>query len=417
MRNFEAHTDEIRQNMLDEINVKSTDVFFEAIPRECYLKELNLPNPISEMAAQKELYKVSKKNKTQYVSFMGGGAVKKYIPSSINDVASRFEFLSAYTPYQPEISQGTLQIMYEFQTMMCNLTDMDVSNASVYDGATACAEACLMAVRINRVKNIFISSGLNPNYIEVIKTYLWAQDIKYTIGKKPPEGEVFAGKIYSFPEFNGELTNPSEKTGKELIIACVDLSVLPCLEPPKVDITVGDYQAFGLPLNFGGAYGGFIAVKDAYKRQLTGRITGKTVDKDGKTAYVLTLQAREQHIRRSKATGNICSNQALTALCAALYLSLTGKNSLVEMANISHKNALKLSKELDKKGFKTVNKNFFNTFTVKMKDNIKSDDFLKQLKANNILGGIKLNDEEVVITATEFNDDADISLYINSLND
>lgn len=414
MRNFEAHTDKIRQEMLDEIGVDSTDYFFDVIPKECLLKELGLKAPLSEMAAQKELYKMSEKNKTDYISFMGGGAVKKYIPSAIKDVASRFEFLSAYTPYQPEISQGTLQIMYEFQSMICNLTDMDVSNASVYDGATACAEACLMAVRINKVKNIFISKNLNPNYIEVIKTYLWAQDIKFTIGETAPD-EEFAGKIYAFPDYSGELTEMPVKKGKELIIASVDLSILPVIEPPKADIIVGDYQPFGLPLSFGGAYGGFIAVKDTYKRQLTGRIVGKTVDKEGKTAYVLTLQAREQHIRRNKATGNICSNQALTALCCTLYLSLTGRKALVEMAEISNGNAKKLSKGLKEKGFETLNQNFFNTFTIKMKEGIKADDFLKNLKEKGILGGIKACDDKVIITTTEFNDENEIKEYLNAV--
>ncbi len=415
MRNFEAHTDDIRQKMLESIGAESVEEFFKVIPKVCRTERLNLETPLSELSAQKKLYGISKKNKTDYISFLGGGAVKKYIPSPINDIASRFEFLSAYTPYQPEISQGTLQIMYEFQTMICNLTNMDVSNASVYDGGSAAAESCLMAVRINKIKNIFISENLNPAYIEVIKTYLWAQDIKYTIGKVPPEDEDFAGVIFQFPEYDGELVKPFEKRKKELLIAVVDVSLLPCLEPPNVDIITGDYQPFGLNLCFGGAYGGFIAVKDAYKRQLPGRIAGRTLDKTGKTAYVLTLQAREQHIRREKATGNICSNQALTALCATLYLSLTGKRALVEYANMGHTIAKSLSDGLDKLGYKTVNKNFFNTFTVEMKSDMTCDEFLYKLKENNILGGIKHKSNKVIITATEFNDSAEVELYLNSL--
>ncbi len=415
MRNFEAHTDDIRQKMLDEINAFSIDKFFETIPEECRMEELALYNPISEMQAQKRLYSISKKNKTDYINFLGGGAQKKYIPSAINYVASRFEFLSAYTPYQPEISQGTLQIMYEFQSMICNLTGMDVSNASVYDGACACAESCLMAVRINKVKNIFISNKLNPNYIEVIKTYLWAQDIDYTISSAPDEGVIYAGKIYSYPEYDGELNQIPKKEGKELIIACVDISNLSVIEPPAADIIAGDYQPFGLGLNFGGAYGGFISTKDEYKRQLAGRIVGKTVDREGKIAYVLTLQAREQHIRRSKATGNICSNQALTALCATLYLSLIGAKSLSEIANMGYCYAHKLSYELDKIGYKTVNKNFFNTFSVKMKEGISPDKYLSILKENNILGGIKTDENIVTIHATEFIDDNDIYEYVNAL--
>lgn len=416
MRNFEAHTDEIRKQMLDEIGVKSVEDFFDNIPKACLLNGLNLPDPLSELAAQKELSRISKENKTSYTSFLGGGAVRKFIPSAINDIASRFEFLSAYTPYQPEISQGTLQIMYEFQSMMANLTNMDVSNASVYDGATACAEACLMGVRINKIKNVFISDKLNPNYIEVIKTYLWAQNIKYTVSNSMPENEEFACAIYSYPEYSGELKHLPDKKNKEIIIACVDLSILPVVEPPKADIITGDYQSFGLPLNFGGAYGGFIATKDEYKRQLVGRIAGKTIDKEGKISYVLTLQAREQHIRRSKATGNICSNQALTALCAALYISLTGEYALKEYANLSYQNAHKLANGLKLKGYEIKNHNFFNSFSLKMKNSINADKFLALLKEKNILGGIKIDNETILVTTTEFNDDKDIELYLNSLN-
>lgn len=416
MRNFEAHTDEIRKQMLDEIGVKSVEDFFDNIPKACLLNGLNLPDPLSELAAQKELSRISKENKTSYASFLGGGAVRKFIPSAINDIASRFEFLSAYTPYQPEISQGTLQIMYEFQSMMANLTNMDVSNASVYDGATACAEACLMGVRINKIKNVFISDKLNPNYIEVIKTYLWAQNIKYTVSNSMPENEEFACAIYSYPEYSGELKHLPDKKNKEIIIAYVDLSILPVVEPPKADIITGDYQSFGLPLNFGGAYGGFIATKDEYKRQLVGRIAGKTIDKEGKISYVLTLQAREQHIRRSKATGNICSNQALTALCAALYISLTGENALKEYANLSYQNAHKLANGLKSKGYEIKNHNFFNSFSLKMKNSINADKFLALLKEKNILGGIKIDNETILVTTTEFNDDKDIELYLNSLN-
>ena len=416
MRNFEAHTDEIRKQMLDEIGVKSVEDFFDNIPKACLLNGLDLPDPLSELAAQKELSRISKENKTSYTSFLGGGAVRKFIPSAINDIASRFEFLSAYTPYQPEISQGTLQIMYEFQSMMANLTNMDVSNASLYDGATACAEACLMGVRINKIKNVFISDKLNPNYIEVIKTYLWAQNIKYTVSNSMPENEEFACAIYSYPEYSGELKHLPDKKNKEIIIAYVDLSILPVVEPPKADIITGDYQSFGLPLNFGGAYGGFIATKDEYKRQLVGRIAGKTIDKEGKISYVLTLQAREQHIRRSKATGNICSNQALTALCAALYISLTGEYALKEYANFSYQNAHKLANGLKLKGYEIKNHNFFNSFSLKMKNSINADKFLALLKEKNILGGIKIDNETILVTTTEFNDDKDIELYLNSLN-
>lgn len=415
MRNFEAHNDEIRQEMLSSIKMASCDELFSLIPEKCRLEALNMGNPMSELQAQKKLYKLASKNKTDYLCFMGGGAYKRFIPPAVSAVAERFEFLSAYTPYQAEISQGSLQIMYEFQTMMCNLTNMDVSNASVYDGGTACAEAILMAVRINKINSAFVSSKVNPNYIEVIKTYLWAQGIDLTIGDSMPSDKQFACALYQFPNYTGSLEQLPEKTGKELIIAAVDLFALANLEPPKADIIVGDIQTLGLPLNFGGPYGGFIATKDVYKRQLPGRIAGRTKDRDGKDAYVLTLQAREQHIRREKATGNICSNQALCALMTTVYLTVMGKNGLKEASLISYKNAHKLADGLIKKGYKILNKEFYNEFLIEMKQGQKSEDFLHSMKEKGILAGIKVDENKVLVSTSEFLDDSDLELYLQAI--
>jgi len=417
MRNFEAHNDEIRKQMLEVTGVKSVDELFSKIPKSCATGALNIGNPLSELEAAKKLEKLSKKNKTDYLCFKGGGAYKRFIPACIPAIAQRFEFLSAYTPYQAEISQGSLQVMYEFQSMMCTLTGMDVSNASVYDGATACAEAILMAIRISKIKSAFVSSKVNPNYIEVIKTYLWAQDIELVIGENIPSGKEFGAILYQFPDYYGELydfNNIKKPNEKALTVACVDLFTLANIEPPKSDIVVGDIQTLGLPLSFGGPYGGFIATKDAYKRQLPGRIAGKTTDREGKDAYVLTLQAREQHIRREKATGNICSNQALCALMVTVYLSVMGKSGLKEASIVSYKNAHTLACGLKENGFKILNNEFYAEFTAKLPENTNADDFLSKMKEKNILAGIKLDNSKILIAASEYLDDCDIKSYISA---
>lgn len=411
MYNFEALTDDDRKIMLNKIGVKTLDDLFCKIPDEAkmdYEEIKKLNKGLDEISAQKILKEISSRNKTDYLCFLGDGAKKRYIPAVINDVASRFEFLSCYTPYQAEISQGSLEIMYEFQSMMCTLTGQDVSNASVYDGASATAEAILMASRITKKRKVFIDESINENYLEVVKTYLWANGVELIIGKDTEETELCA-KVYQSPNKFGEFMEMPKKNSKELIIAIVDLMSLALFEPPKSDITVGDVQSFGIGLNFGGAYAGFIACRDEYKRQLPGRISGKTVDKKGKTAYCLTLQAREQHIRREKATSNICSNQALVAFCANLYLRYLGKTNLIKIAQNSYDNAHLLAEKLSQNGFEILNRDFFDEFTVEVGN---SDKFLEFMKDKNILAGIKLDNSKVLVCATELNDEAEIEKYI-----
>ena len=407
MYNFEALDEKDRQNMLISIGVKSIDEIFDMIPDKAKMKELNLASGCDEIEAQKNLKKLSRLNKTNYLNFLGLGAKKRFIPSLISDVASRFEFLSCYTPYQAEISQGTLEVMYEFQSLMCTLVNQDVSNASVYDGAVACAEAILMAARLTHKNKAFVSSNINPNYLEVIKTYLWANDIELITGINCSDNDLCA-KLYQTPDKYGEFNKMPDKNNNELIIACVDLVSTALFEPPKSDITVGDVQSLGIGLNFGGAYAGFIACKDKYKRQLPGRICGKTVDIEGKIAYCLTLQAREQHIRRQKATSNICSNQALVAFMANLYLRKLGKTGFIKIAQDSYNNAHLLKENLEKEGFKIKNKDFFDEFTIQ----IEADEFLKFMKENNILAGIKLNSKEILVSVSELKDKAVLDSYL-----
>ena len=407
MYNFEALDEKDRQNMLISIGVESIDEIFDIIPDKAKMKELNLASGCDEIEAQKNLKKLSLLNKTNYLNFLGLGAKKRFIPSLISDVASRFEFLSCYTPYQAEISQGTLEVMYEFQSLMCTLVNQDVSNASVYDGAVACAEAMLMAARLTHKNKAFVSSNINPNYLEVIKTYLWANDIELITGIDCSDNDLCA-KLYQTPDKYGEFNKMPDKNNNELIIACVDLVSTALFEPPKSDITVGDVQSLGIGLNFGGAYAGFIACKDKYKRQLPGRICGKTVDIEGKNAYCLTLQAREQHIRRQKATSNICSNQALVAFMANLYLRKLGKTGFIKIAQDSYNNAHLLKENLEKEGFKIKNKDFFDEFTIQ----IEADEFLKFMKENNILAGIKLNSKEILVSVSELNDKEELDSYL-----
>ena len=410
MYNFEALTDKDRQEMLSSIGVKSIDEIFDIIPQDAKMKTLELSEGCNEIIAQKELKKISKMNNTHYLNFMGMGARNRFIPSCIQDVASRFEFLSCYTPYQAEISQGSLRAMYEFQSMICTITNQDVSNASVYDGASACAEAILMAIRLTKKNKVFVSQDINPNYLEVIKTYLWANDIELIVGNQTQETEL-AAQLYQTPNKYGELVDMPQKNNKELIIACVDLTTLAMFEPPKSDITVGDVQSLGIGLNFGGAYAGFIACQDVYKRQLPGRICGKTVDKNGKEAYCLTLQAREQHIRREKATSNICSNQALVAFCANLYLRKIGKTGFIEIAKKSYENGHLLAKKLIEFGFEVKNQEFFDEFTLEVGF---SDKFLEFMKNKNILAGTKLNESQILVSVSELNDENEIISYVNA---
>jgi len=410
MYNFEALSDKDRKEMLSSIGVDSIDEIFSIIPNEAKMTSLNLNDGCCELEAQQALNKLSKENKTDYSYFIGSGARQRYIPSLINDIASRFEFLSCYTPYQAEISQGSLEAMYEFQSLMCTLTNQDVSNASVYDGASATAEAILMAVRLTKKNKVFISSDINENYLEVIKTYLWANNIEFIIGNKATDDEICA-QVYQTPNKFGELIDIPEKIGKELIISIVDLMSLALYEPPNSDITVGDIQSFGIGLNFGGAYAGFIACKDAYKRQLPGRISGKTVDKNGKTAYCLTLQAREQHIRREKATSNICSNQALVAFCANLYLRKLGKTGFLNIAQKSYDNAHLLAEELQEYGFEIENKEFFDEFTLNVGF---SDKFLEFMKEQKILAGLKLDNQRILVSVSEANSKEEIENYIQN---
>lgn len=428
MNNFKANPDNVIEEMLHSIGEKNLDDLYSMIDKRALMPSLDLPEALSELETQRKVKAISNEDKINYDCFLGAGAYKRFIPAAVSQIASRFEFNTAYTPYQPEISQGTLQVIYEFQSMICDLTGMEVCNASVYDAGNACAEAMLMAARISGKHKILVSECINPQYMEVIKTYAHAGNIEVeVIGAKDFRTDItaaneklateeYAGLIIQNPNFFGSVENCEEiqKTPKSLLIAEVEMMSLAALKKPaeyNADIVVGDVQSFGNSLSFGGPYAGFIAALDKYKRQMPGRIVGRTLDSDGKQAFTLTLQAREQHIRREKATSNICSNQGLAILNSVVYLALLGKKGITQAAYLSAKNANILADGLKKKGFKVLNTGFFNEFVLEVNS---SDDFISEMKKHNILAGYKLNDKQILVCTTEVNTKEEIENYINS---
>lgn len=415
MKNFLVHDKETTKQMCEFIGINTTEDLFKQIPQNARMRDLKLEDGLSEMETQRKVKQLAKNNKSDYICFMGGGIYNKFIPACIAQVANRFEFNTAYTPYQPEISQGTLQVMYEFQTMICRLTGMDISNATVYDGGSACAESILMACRIQKKYKVCVLNSLNPEYKKVIKTYTHPQGIEVDwVDEIPQNTSQYACVLVQTPNYYGEI-HTLEKHDDCLLVVCTDVSTLSILKPPSeygADIVVGDIQTLGIPMNFGGPSAGFIACREKFMRQLPGRLAGRTVDAEGNQAFCLTIQTREQHIKREKATSNICSNQALIGLCATLYLSVMGEEGFYQAGYLSTLMAHKLAKQLSEKGIKVKNNNFFNEFVIEVEN---SDKFLEKLRANNILGGIKLNEREILVAATEMITEEDIISYIEAI--
>ncbi len=412
MNRYIPNTQEDEKRMLKSIGKEAVEDLFRDIPNELRLdRELRLPEGLSEIELSRHMNELANKNKglDQMTCFLGAGAYDHYIPSIVKHLASRSEFYTSYTPYQPEISQGTLQIIFEYQTMICNLTGMDVTNASVYDGPTACAEGAMMAVVSTRRKSIVVSKTVHPEVRKVLSTYMKLKDIEVIevdmcegvtdIEKlKSSVDKNTAGVIVQNPNFFGIIENLSEvekiaHDNKAQFIAYVDPISLGVLKNPGdlgADIAVGEGQSLGNSLNFGGPYLGFIAANSKLVRKMPGRIVGQSEDADGKRAFVLTLQAREQHIRRDKATSNICSNQGLNALMAAIYLITMGKKGIRETALQSTQKAHYAFNEMVKHGkYKPLfNQPFFKEFAVT--SNTDSQLVNKKLLDHNILGGYEI---------------------------
>ena len=408
-----SHTHEDEQEMLKSIGLNSLDQLFDDIPKDMQLgRELNLPKAMSELEVKRYLSEMAKKNcsLSELTCFLGAGAYDHYIPSVINHIISRSEFYTSYTPYQPEISQGTLQYLFEFQTLLCELTGMDVANASLYDGGTAAVEAALMAAAHSRKGEIIISKTVRPETIQILKTYAPLQNLTVVeVDMKDGVTDLealdklvsddTAAVITQSPNFFGiieDLKATGEivhKGKKATFIASVDPISLGILKRPGdlgVDVVVGEAQSMGIPVAFGGPYLGFIASKKDYMRKLPGRIVGQTEDLDGKRSFVLTLTAREQHIRREKATSNICSNQGLNTLAATVYMVTLGKEGLKEVAMQSTQKAHYAFEQLTKSGkYKPLfDKPFFKEFAVT--SDIDADKITKDLRKENIVGGYHL---------------------------
>jgi len=428
------NTEKDIKKMLEVVGVKSIDDLFKVVPKSIKkTSNLNLEAPLSEHELRENFNNIASKNKTLEI-YRGAGLYDHVTPSIIPYLIRRSEFLTSYTPYQPEISQGTLQYIFEFQTMITRLTGLDVANASMYDGATSTAEAVLLALGHVRRDKVLVSQTVDPKIVSVIKTYARYQDIEVemiphekgqTSLKSIIENDNFGAVVVQNPNYYGLVEDYSgfsdvihEKGA--IFVMNNDPSTLAVIKSPRelgVDIATGDGQPLGIPLSFGGPYVGYMAVDKKLMRKMPGRIVGMTKDVDGKRGFVLTLQAREQHIRRYKATSNICSNQSLMALWVTIYLSLMGPDGLEKVNEISYTNAHYLKEKLLKTGhFEEVfNDNFVKEFVLKAKFDVKKIE--KKMLNKGYLFGLPLDDNLVMFAVTEKHSKAKIDKFVEVLED
>jgi len=445
---FIPHTDDDTRDMLEAIGVQTIEDLFDEIPAELRAKSLDIiPAGKNEMAVTRLMHELAAKD-GQPLSFLGAGAYEHHIPAAVWQLTTRGEYYTAYTPYQAEASQGTLQLLYEFQTMMAELTAMEVSNASLYDGASALAEAVLMAVRANRKsknKRILMPSTVNPTYRSVVNTIVRHQGIKLELvdydkqgghidpASLPADPGDITALVIPQPNFFGTLEDADALTDwahqhGALVIGVVNPTAMALITPPGewgsgtgADIVCGEGQPLGAPLSSGGPYFGFMCCAQNHVRQMPGRIIGRTTDLEGKTGYVLTLQAREQHIRRSKATSNICTNQGLLTTAATIYLSLLGPEGLKQTAAHSHANTRKLIEALSViDGVEVIfNRPCFHETVLRLPK--PAAEILAALDSQGIIGGLDLSQfypelgNAVLVCATETKTDADINMYLSAL--
>ena len=418
--NYSPITENDREEMLKRIGARSIkDLTMDLKPP--LNEKLDLSEPMSELELMEHMRNISQKNKIMKY-FIGAGSYNHYIPSAVNHLLMRGEFLTGYTPYQAEMNQGTLHAMYEFQSFICLLTGMDVANASMYEGSSALAEAVLLSSSYNGRNCIFVKNGLNPQYLEVLKTYCEGADLRIV----NEIDESTACVIAQNPDFYGNVENlqyiseQAHKVGALFITCVVEPTSLAILEPPGnygADIVVGEGQSFGIPVNFGGPYLGFMGVKSFLLKKIPGRICGMTTDSKGNKGFVLTFQAREQHIRRERATSNITTNVALMAIASTIYLALMGRNGLINVAKLSYSRAHLLHNKLKNIGFEPLNKKpFYNEFIMKAPsgslENISSN-----LLKNGILGGLNLAEDKILICCTEMNTVQDIESYVSIIKE
>ncbi|PVE26280.1 aminomethyl-transferring glycine dehydrogenase subunit GcvPA [Microvirga sp. KLBC 81] len=428
-------SDTDRSEMLARIGVKSVDELFADVPKNLLLREpVDLPRRKGELEVERILSRMSAKNVTasSVPFFVGAGAYRHHVPATVDHLIQRSEFLTSYTPYQPEIAQGTLQYLFEFQTQVAALTGMEVANASMYDGSTGTGEAVLMAHRVTKRRKAVLSGGLHPHYAEVVRTLSdMASDSVVTMQPDVAGDEDILSQIddttscvvVQSPDVFGnvrDLKPIAEKAHKHgaLLIAvfteAVSLGLVASPGSQGADIVVGEGQSIGNALNFGGPYVGLFATQSTFIRQMPGRLCGETVDADGNRGFVLTLSTREQHIRRDKATSNICTNSGLCALAFTIHMTLLGEAGLTRLARVNHANAIKLADLLaGAKGVEVLNKTFFNEFTVKLAK--PAAEVVELLAKKGVLAGVPVSrllpgaglDNLLLVASTEVNTDDD----------
>jgi glycine dehydrogenase subunit 1 len=443
---FLPHTDQDRADMLARIGVSSIDELFTDIPKDKRLTGLlDLPKSKTELDAGRTLRGIARKNHAAADGpfFVGAGAYRHHVPAAVDHLIQRSEFLTSYTPYQPEIAQGTLQYLFEFQTQVANLTAMEVANASMYDGSTATAEAVLMAHRVTRRRKAVLSGGLHPHYRETVETVSRMADDRLDALAPDPRGteDILAAidkdtscVVVQSPSFYGQLIDlrpiaqKCQANGALLVAVFTEVVSLGLLEPPGAqgaDIAVGEGQGIGNALNFGGPYVGLFATKQKYLRQMPGRLSGMTADAEGKRGFVLTLSTREQHIRREKATSNICTNSGLCCLAFTAHMTLLGETGLRRLAEANHARACQLADALAKvAGVDVLNEAFFNEFTVRLPK--PAAPVVEALAKRGIMGGVPVSRLEpgrkeladlLVVAATETVTEADIAAFAGALED
>jgi len=439
------HSEAERAEMLAVIGAPTIEALFSAVPDGTWLTDkLDLPDHQAEFAVERHLRRLAGKNRAAGDGpfFLGAGAYRHHVPATVDHLIQRSEWLTAYTPYQPEISQGTLQMLFEFQTQVCKLTGMEVANASLYDGSTATAEAVLMARRLTRRNRIILSGGLHPQYRDTVKAYL-RDDPDLVCLPASPEGqgdildridEDTAAIVVQTPDFYGhlrDLRRAAEAAHAKkalLIVVITEIVSLGLLEAPGAlgaDIVVAEGQSLGNALNFGGPYVGLMATRAAFVRQMPGRVCGETVDAEGQRGFVLTLSTREQHIRREKATSNICTNSGLCALAFSIHLALLGEAGLSKLARLNHARARALRYALRPiAGVEVLNTTFFNEMTIRVSK--PGAEVIAALAERDVLGGVPVSrlvpdDREVenliVLAATELTTDEDIAALAGALTE
>ena len=439
-------TDDDRRSMLADTGARNIDELFADIPEDVRLTELlNLPRHASEMEVERQLGAMAGRNTPASSApfFVGCGAYKHHVPASVDHLIQRSEFLTAYTPYQPEISQGTLQYLFEFQTQVALLTGMEVANASMYDGSTACGEAVLMAHRLTRRSKAVLSGGLHPQYRNIVETLSELSQTSLVELAADPQGneDIIAAidedtscVVVQSPDVFGRVRDLSDiaaaahEKGALLVAVVTEVVSLGALRPPGemgADIVVAEGQSIGVGLNFGGPYVGLLATRQKFLRQMPGRVCGETVDANGKRGFVLTLSTREQHIRREKATSNICTNSGLCSLAFTIHLSLLGEAGLMKLASINHANAVLLADALAGiEGVDVLTSAFFNEFTIRVPG--RGVDVIDALVEKGVLGGVPASrlapdqealDDLVIVASTEVNGPDDREAYVKALKE